>query len=67
MNNSDGLGFMAYRRIVRDIDSGKADLSDPLVKRIVQIREIVALKSTLRTKLLEERENQVLINELNSS
>jgi len=67
MNNSDGLGFMAYRRIVRDIDSGKADLSDPLVKRIVQIREIVTLKSTLRTKLLEERENQVLINELNSS
>lgn len=67
MNNSDGLGFMAYRRIVRDIDSGKADLSDPLVKRIVQIREIVTLKSTLRTKLIEERENQTLLNELNSS
>lgn len=65
--NADSLGFKAYQRIARDIDSGKADLSDPLVKRIVRIREMITLKSTLRTKLREERENQVLINELNSS
>ena len=65
--NVDSIGFMAYRRIVRDIESSVADLSDPLVKRIVRIQEMNALKANLLTKLREERENQALINELNSS
>lgn len=66
-NAVDTLGWKAYRRIVKDIKSGEADLYDPLVKRIVQIQEMNALKANLLTKLREERENQALLNELNSS
>jgi hypothetical protein len=61
------LGWMAYRRIVRDIESGEADRYDPLVRRIVQIREMSTLKANLLTKLREEREDQALMDELNSS
>jgi hypothetical protein len=66
-NRGDSLGWMAYRRIVRDIESGEADRYDPLVRRIVQIREMSTLKANLLTKLREEREDQALMDELNSS
>ena len=64
-NRGDSLGWMAYRRIVRDIESGVADLSDPLVKRIIRIQEMNTLKANLITKLREERENQSLRHDLN--
>jgi hypothetical protein len=66
-NRLDSQGWMAYRRITEAIRKGTADLSDPLVRRIVGIEELNTLKANLRTKLREERENQALLDDLNAS